>query len=275
MEIEVTEQLEKAARDMGWAPKEDWRGDPDKWIDADTFVKRGEEIIPILRATNKKQAQELAELKGKVSNQETILKANQEAIEALKESNSQIAKDRVKARQGELVQGIKAAREENDVDREVELQGELTENRAALKQADKPNQKAAAEQPWTAPPILKQWMDENPWFGEDKRKTALANGIAVELTGKGLVGRPFLDKLNEELDEYLGVNSKRNGADKVNGDKGSGAGGGGRERAKSFADLPPDAIAACESQGKRLIGPGRAFKTEADWRKHYVTKFFE
>ncbi len=28
------------ARAMGWAPKEDWRGDPEKWVDAKTFVER-------------------------------------------------------------------------------------------------------------------------------------------------------------------------------------------------------------------------------------------
>jgi hypothetical protein len=34
---------------MGWTAKEKFRGDPERWVDAATFVKNGEESLPILR----------------------------------------------------------------------------------------------------------------------------------------------------------------------------------------------------------------------------------
>lgn len=43
--------VEKEARLLGWVPKEDFR-DGDHWVDAETFVKRGKEINPILRKNN-------------------------------------------------------------------------------------------------------------------------------------------------------------------------------------------------------------------------------
>ena len=43
---------------------------------------------------------------------------------------------------------------------------------------------------------------------------------------------------------------------------------------KSYADLPPEAKAACEDQARKLVGDGRAFKDTASWRKYYAEVFF-
>ena len=37
---------ETAAREMGWRPKEEFRGEAEKWVDAETFVSRGEHFLP-------------------------------------------------------------------------------------------------------------------------------------------------------------------------------------------------------------------------------------
>jgi hypothetical protein len=41
--------VEERAQRMGWTAKEKFRGDPERWVDAATFVKNGEESLPILR----------------------------------------------------------------------------------------------------------------------------------------------------------------------------------------------------------------------------------
>lgn len=51
--------MESRARDMGWAPKDKWRGDPEKWVDAKEFVRRGEEVLPIVTAENRRLKAEL------------------------------------------------------------------------------------------------------------------------------------------------------------------------------------------------------------------------
>ena len=54
-------QVEKEARIFGWAPKEEFRGSEDDWVDADVFVKRGKEINPILRKNNELLMKKLEE----------------------------------------------------------------------------------------------------------------------------------------------------------------------------------------------------------------------
>src|SRR3990167_3011505 len=76
------------ATGMGWSPKESWRGDPEKWIDAETFVARGREVLPILRANNKQLQAKVDTLSGQLGRVTEQLTASQDAIEALKEFNS-------------------------------------------------------------------------------------------------------------------------------------------------------------------------------------------
>ena len=45
---------EALASEQGWTPKEGWKGDPDKWVDAETFYDRGEQIAGILKSKNAK-----------------------------------------------------------------------------------------------------------------------------------------------------------------------------------------------------------------------------
>ena len=56
---EVNESVLKEAESQGWVPKEKFRGDENDWVDADTFVKRGREIMPILRKNNENLLKEL------------------------------------------------------------------------------------------------------------------------------------------------------------------------------------------------------------------------
>ena len=51
---EATSQagIEAEARKMGWLPESEWMGAPPKYgfVDAQTFLERGETILPILKA---------------------------------------------------------------------------------------------------------------------------------------------------------------------------------------------------------------------------------
>ena len=52
-------ETEISARAMGWRPQDEFGGDPERWVDADTFVARGEQVMPLLKAQNKKLRQEM------------------------------------------------------------------------------------------------------------------------------------------------------------------------------------------------------------------------
>jgi hypothetical protein len=267
--------VEEQAASMGWAPKEEFRGDPEKWIDAETYVKRGEELMPILRANNKRQAAELEALRTEVKATKDLLAASAESIEALKEFNSNVTRKEAEVKGKELKEALVEAKREGDVEKEVELTDQLNEHRAALKEAERtktPEVKATpkVDDP-TQNPEWQAWQADNTWFGKDRKRTALALGIADELkadpeTSK-LAGRALLDRVSEEVDKFFGGGAPRH--DKVEGGSRGSSGGNG----KGYADLPADAKEACERQAQRLVGEGRAFKTTADWRNHYAKQY--
>lgn len=276
------DETEVKARSMGWRPKDEFKEDPDHgrvWVDAETFVKRGEEVLPFVRADNRRLKDEVATLQRENAETRNLLKASSEAIEELKKFNTDIARDNAKTRKKELLEAIATAKKDGNVEQEVQLTDQLSEHNAALRESEKPakvNGAAAGPVPFVPPPEMKVWMTENPWFGTDKRRTALANGIADELrsdpANAGLLGRAFFDRVTEEVEKVFGGNQRRTNASKVEESRG---GSGGSSAGKSFADLPPDAKEACKRQGQRLIGPGRAFKTADEWQAHYVKSYFE
>lgn len=274
----MTTEVEARAKEMGWAPKEEFRGDPEKWIDAETYVRRGEELMPILKANNKRQSEELRAIQTELKQTKELLAASAESIEALKEFNSKVVRKEATEKLGELKEALVEAKREGDVEKEVELTEQIQEHKTALKEAEKkaeekPSGKTPPADDYTQNPDWKAWVAENTWFGKDRRRTALALGIADELKNNpetsNLTGRDLLDRVSEEVENVFG--GTRRTVDKVEGGGGSGGGKGG----KGYGDLPAEAKAACERQAERLVGAGRAFKSQQEWRNHYAKAYFE
>lgn len=279
--------VEARAKEMGWIPKEQFRGPEDKWVDAQSFVERGETILPIIQANNRKLYGKVAALESQLAQATTVIKSSQETIEALKEFNDEMAQRQAKTRKTELRTAINAAREAGDVEQENELMDELGEVSVALKKAEasprgtaRPNgQQPPREQPPVQPdPITQQWMTDNTWFGQDERRTDLAMVVAQRLrrdpANAGLQQRAFLDKVAEEVDEILPSGARRNGHDRVEGGvRSSGATHSGS--GKHYSDLPKEAKEACDKQARRLVGEGRAFKDMASWQRHYCAQYFK
>lgn len=44
-----TEVMHDVAAEMGWSPKEKWKGDPDDWRDADEFLRRTPQMVKALK----------------------------------------------------------------------------------------------------------------------------------------------------------------------------------------------------------------------------------
>ena len=56
-----TNDTESRARAQGWVPKEEFRGDPAKWRDANEFIRVGEQELPVLRERNRDLTRKLSE----------------------------------------------------------------------------------------------------------------------------------------------------------------------------------------------------------------------
>ncbi len=274
-------QIETTAREMGWRPLEEFRGDPAKWVDAEVFVSRGEHFLPILRANNKRLQDQVAEQNAALAETRALLEASQESIKELRKFHDEDTARQVAKARKDLVAEIKQAREDGDVDKELTLQGEVTRLDAAVaaapKQADTLATAAKPATPAAPNPEFVAWESDNPWFKTDPRKHALAMAIATELradpANNKLVGRAFYDCITEEVDAYL---TPSGGSSKVASTR-SGGGNAPTPPAASrkFSDLPSEAQEACATYAKKLVGPGRAYKDIESWRAEYTRKYFE
>jgi hypothetical protein len=283
--------VEAQARQMGWSPKEHFKGDPRHWVDAETYVNRGEQIMPILRQNNRKLEGELTATKTELAALTAKLEAANTAVEELKRFNSATARDKAKATRADLIRGITEAREAGEVEREVTLQDQLSETNAAIREADK-NADAGGEakpSPAAKPPldpalsaaktVFDTWRQDNAWYDEDPVKHGLAEGFAVKLRkdGTDLTGRAFFDEVAKQVDAYTGGRKPPPRTDKVEGGgRGSSQGGGRSPSGQSYADLPADAKAACEKFAQRdiSIGKGKTFENIEAWRTHYANEYF-
>ena len=214
--------VEDRARDMGWRPKEEFKGDESRWVDAETFVKKGEEILPILKANAKKTEAELAALKKDVAefrkfHSETEKRAYARALRDLEE------------RQAEAV-------EANDLKSVRAITREITDLSKNVQTDDGGNPYKTPDHAKT----LNQWKGENPWFQSDTVMTAAADAIASELEASGVTGADQLAEVAKRIRAefpHKFQNERRSAPAAVESSTTP------RKAGKSAADLPPEARA--------------------------------
>ena len=280
--------VETRAKAMGWQPQSEFRGDPAKWRPAEEYVQRGEELLPIVQASERRLRQENQQLTGKLSALETQLRSAAESIDALKEFNTEATRKVAKEERAKTIAALAEARRNGDTETEVALTDQLEEQRTAIKAAEAaPTSRAASATTGgaTAPhPEWSAWVAENSWFNSsdpsDRRRASITAAIANELradpANSSLQGKAYWDKAAAEADRILG-GARREAPDKVNGSRTTGGAGSGTA-GKSYADLPAEAKAACEKDVKRLVGPkgsGKAYESADAWRKRYVELYFQ
>lgn len=268
-------EVQREAEAMGWIPPARFRGDPERFVDADVYIKRGNEVLPIVREQNKRLHNELEAVKAQSAQTVAALKQAQEAIAQMEERHTVATHKAVEDARRQVKAQLAAASEAGDHEGVAELTDQLTQLKEAEKSSAKPAVPVQVEAPFSPPPDLVEWNQENPWFGTNKRKTALALGIAEELreAGEKSQGRAFFDKVKAELDRELGVTLEpRN--DKVEGGRGNGDSGSSTPRGKSYASLPKEARDACDAETRHFVGDGKKYKTQAEWRTRYAEIYF-
>lgn len=273
------EDVEKEARSMGWVPEEEFKGNKDHWIDAEEFVERGRSVMPILLSNNKRLQKELSTRDAEIGKLSASLQSANKAIEKLEKHYTEANKRAVEIARNQLKEELKQAREDNDVDKELEITDQLAELRTreneAAPAAKKPEETKPAQK-YT--PDFQAWIDRNPWFEKDRKKTKLVNRIAEDLREEGneLVGPEFLDECVRIYEEQYGEEEEeappvRRPSSKVESNS--------RQRTpsasgKSYADLPAEAKAQCAEDAEDLVGPDKRYKTMKDWQAAYAKIYF-
>ena len=267
---EVSPEVQHEAESQGWVPKERFRGNESDWVDADTFVKRGREILPILRKNNENLVKDLQATKDELRQ---FREAAEEFKKFQRESYERKAQE-YESRIQEIKESRAQAISDGDGQKVNALDDALDQAKENFKEAkqsvkDVVSAKDPEPTPEAIDPGLQAWLDRNTWFGQDKRLTGMVNGIgeSLRLEFPLLKGQAFLDKLDEVLAEEFPSKfggKKQSPSSRV--ESGSGrAGRSGGSNAQSYDNLPPEAKSACDRFVKQKLMTREQYVADFDW----------
>ena len=208
---EQTSSIEDRAREQGWRPKEEFDGDPGKWVSAETFVAKGE-LIDRIEQLGKK------------------LKDSEKTIKMLSEHHTKVKESEFKRAVEFLKSQKKLAYENGDVDKIIELDDKIAEVRETQK-AQKV-QEEVNETP-ESHPAFQSWVSENKWYEQDKEMRSDADAFGEAYA------RNNPDKTPQEVLEYVTKKIKKAYAEKFtnpNRSKPSGVEGGSGTRQATSRD---------------------------------------
>jgi hypothetical protein len=158
------------AAEQGWVPQDQWKGKAEEWSDAETFVRRGREINPILRKALKKERERTAAL-------ETELRATGATVAELREYLAKVEERATANALASLKRARTAALEAGDHAAAAEAEEQMDQ----LKDSPSAVPKAKTATTQTIHPQVQSWMDDNPWYNDDEDMKAYADGIAQRL----------------------------------------------------------------------------------------------
>lgn len=265
---EVSQEVRHEAESQGWVPKERFRGNESDWVDAEVFVKRGREILPILRKNNENLIKDLNATKQQLQD---FREAAEEFKKFQKESYQRKAQDyekqivEIKESRAQAISdgdGQKVNALDDALDQAKE---DFKEAKQAVKDADVV--RTPDPTPEAIEPGLQQWLDRNTWFGQDKRMTGMVNGIgeSLRLEFPLLKGQPFLDKLDEVLAEEFPNKFGKKQSPSSRVESGSGRQSRSGSSAQSYDNLPQEAKAACDRFVKQKLMTREQYVSDFDW----------
>lgn len=178
--------IEGRARRMGWRPQDEFRGDKNRWTDAQTFVERGETELPVLRERYRALDDRFAKLE--TTTQETARQADlrhKETVAAFSEFRefSSRGEERAYARaKAELEARMQTAVQTADTAQFSTAKAELDALDRARPQVTV--KQAIKEEPVVVPavvpvmhPDVQPWINENTWFNNDPVMTQYALAV--------------------------------------------------------------------------------------------------
>jgi len=239
---ETDEETKSLAKSMGWVDKEKFRGDTTNWVDADTFVEKGMNDLPILRERVRSQSKKLHDMETDISQFKSHHEktAEREYTRAMKD---------LEARQ-------LAAVETADTEEYQRIQKQKQEIERPAPQSQPNN------------PLYSEWKDKNAeWFEKDTEMTIYANRMSdyIAETKPHLIGKQdFLDEVEKEVktrfrDKFENPNRTNHNAVESGGRAHRPKGG------KAYQDLPAEAKAACDRFVRRGLTTKEQYVQDYEW----------
>lgn len=240
---------EAEAKELGWKPKGEFSRGDKNWVDAETFVKRGEELLPLVRAENSRMQRRINEL------EKTIAKVGEFATKS-----EQRGYERALA---ELVAKQEAAVESGDLAAFRRIDAEIKDAEAEIAAAKvRFSEEEAAE-------ALVEWQRENPWYASNPALRNYADLVAKKNAEKAanmppaeffeFIRETVASRFPEEIEAKTASRARPKPVNPVEAPRGQGA-----QRGRGWSDLPPEA----QRQADQFIRMG-ALKSRDDYVKNY------
>jgi hypothetical protein len=179
----VTEEVsedEIIALDSGWKPKDQWEGDPKKWVPAEEYNRRGE-------------------LFSKIDSLGKDLRDTKKALRMLQEHHSKVKETEYSRALSELRAAKKQAMETGDADAVMSADDQIMDMKAA-RLAEEQNQRHQATQ---LDPRFVSWIEKNPWYGQDAEMKSFADDVGIAHA------KSHPEKSPDEVLKYVELRIKR------------------------------------------------------------------
>jgi len=252
----------KEALDLGWTPKEMFRGKykdgtEKPWEDAETFLTRVKEEAPVRNERMRKMAQENEAYR---KDQQDLQKKIDKMLEI---NRAQLEKDLLRD-EALTARELSDAKEMSDVDAyeaALNRQKRVDEQKLKLKTFEEPPLPPVNPE---ISPVVQEWIDNNGWIVNDPALLGYAQGIDKSLTAQhpNMSQKELLEMVTADVRKtfplkdptprqtYKGSNNAANFGNKP--------------KTKTFSDLP----AIEQKQAEILIKQG-VWKDKADFLKTY------
>lgn len=235
---------ESEARERGWTPLDEFRGDPSRFVDAETFIKNAETKMPLLSKENKQLKDKIEFLERTVKR---LTKAEQNAYNSALEDLKRQQREAVEYGDVTAFEKIDQKIDKLKIDMQEDMPAASVEERANV--------------------AFAEFKAENEWYGlgmlpaatdAERRAHNLANALADKYAAQGLQKTmepsEFFAKIADEVREKypdLGSEVKAPRA-KPAVDVAGVTRPGGPRNARTGANLPNDA----KAQADRFFAQG-------------------
>ncbi len=236
---------EVKARIQGWVPKEEFRGDPVKWIDAKSFNERGETIIPIMRERNERLEKDVREMK--------------ESFKEFSEFHRQTEDRAYKKALKEIEQKkLTAVSNADTVEYEkAELERVELEKSKPIPKVEKPVEL----------PEMQEFRKVNTWYESDPELTGEADALGVAYAKQNIPYPKILEKVQTTmkiLHPEKFANVKRDDQSKVESVS-SETGLPKKSNNHSYENLPADAKKQCDKWIKNGLLTKEQYIQDYQW----------
>jgi hypothetical protein len=169
---EHKDTAETAARLQGWRPLGEYRGKPGGWVDAKTFIQRGQDYLPFVQKENRELKQTMGNMTTEMEGLRTLVASTQSDMKKLLDFSRRANQSGYDRAMADLKAQQRQAVTDGDVAKFDQIEGQITEMDAARDEAppvgDPPPARQEITPRQTIDPAVEAFVAENPWFNTDR-----------------------------------------------------------------------------------------------------------